>query len=92
MSEANTGQIFDIVGVLTFVVRWLVLISSTILVLFVTWMIQSLLWRDDKTVSIRPFIIVDPSGKLKSAESGFAQISQYNQLNWKCKTSQRVRF
>jgi|HubBroStandDraft_3_1064219.scaffolds.fasta_scaffold19729_2 hypothetical protein len=74
MSEASTGQIFDIAGMLAFVVRWLVLISSTILVLFVTWLVLSFLWREDKTVSIRPFIIVDPSGKLKSAESGFAQI------------------
>jgi hypothetical protein len=74
MSEASTGQLIDVAGALAFLVRWLVLISSTILVLFVTWLVLSFLWGDEKAVSIRPFIIVDPSGKLKNAESGFAQI------------------
>jgi tyrosinase len=75
MSDASTGQLLDVAGVLAFVVRWLVLVSSTILVLFVAWLVLNFLWaRGDKAISIRPFIVVDPSGNLKNAESGFAQI------------------
>jgi hypothetical protein len=74
MPDASTGQIFDIAGALAFVVRWAVLISSTILIVFGAWLLLSLLWRDDKAISIRPFIVIDPSGKMKSAENGFAQI------------------
>jgi hypothetical protein len=77
MPEPSTSQFFLIAGSLILVAtRWLVLIASTILVLFVTWLVLNVLWSrgDKESILIRPFVVVDPSGNLKNAESGFAQI------------------
>jgi tyrosinase len=73
---ATSTFLLDASAIMLVGLRWLVLVASTVLVLFVTWLILSLIWSqsDSKTISIRPFVVVDPSGNLKNAETGFAQI------------------
>lgn len=58
------------------VVRWLVLISTTILVLFAAGLILTTLWSspDENSVAVEAFTVVDSSGNLKNAENGFAQM------------------
>jgi hypothetical protein len=75
MPDASTSQFLLVGGALMLAaMRWLVLIASTILILFVTWLVLNFLWsRSDKeAITIRPFVVVDPSGDLKNAEAGFA--------------------
>jgi hypothetical protein len=75
--QVITSQLFVDAGswALT-AVRFLVLIASTILILFISWLLVSFLWSrpDKQAISIKPFVVVDPSGNLKNAETGFAQI------------------
>jgi tyrosinase len=60
---------------LLILMRSLVLLASTIIVLFITWVLLHLIWsRSDEAVTITPFVVIDPSGNLKNADNGFAQI------------------
>jgi hypothetical protein len=76
------------------VLRWLVLVSATVLVLSVAWLILGILWaqRDESSVSVQPFLVVDSSGTLKNGENGFAQmlVARIDDLQARVRDSQAV--
>ena len=58
------------------VVRWLVLLSASILVLFGAGAVLNALWsRGEKgSIPVESFVVIDSTGKLKNAENGLAQM------------------
>jgi hypothetical protein len=60
------------------VIRYLVLAASTVLILFVTGLALSVLWRGARPgryeILIKPFVVVDEPNTLKNAENGFPEI------------------
>jgi tyrosinase len=77
VTSSAIDQVTSTLGaLLPVVLRWLVTGAATVLVLAAAWFILSFLWarNEQKTVAVRPFLVVDPSGQLKNAENGFAQL------------------
>ena len=75
-------------------IRYVVLVSSTLLLLFVLYTALNFLWQkpDQNTFAVRPFVIVDPKGEMTSGEAGLARmlIARVNELQNKSERSNAV--